>query len=140
MRFAELYKRAKIRDQYGTCDMTINIGAHFARLPGAQAPSSVWSRLRDFGINLLPQQRGGFKYRAVNRLFVMQLTHSRIEQCDDVVHPFAWRRRTYLRDSLRLSEVRLHNLLHTPLAAAPLDVTGTSLNSTDRLVLMFQDC
>jgi hypothetical protein len=72
--------------------MTVNIGTHFPRLPGAQAPSSVWSRLRDFGINLLPQQRGCFKYRSVNRLFVIKLTNSRIEQRDYVVHPFAWPR------------------------------------------------
>jgi hypothetical protein len=140
MRFAELHKRAKIRDKYRACDMTINIGTHFACLPGAQAPSSVWSRLRDFGINLLPQQRGGFKYRAVNRLFVIQLTDSRIEQRDDVVHPFAWLYRANLRGSLRISEVRIHNLLHTPPATAPLDVTGTSLNSTYRVVVMFQNC
>jgi hypothetical protein len=108
MRFAELYKRAKIRDQYRTCDMTINVGTHFARLPGAQAPSSVWSRLRDFGINLLPQQRGGFKYRAVNRLFVIQLTDSRIEQRDDVVHPFMRLCRTDLRTSGGLVNVHIH--------------------------------
>jgi hypothetical protein len=89
MRFAELHKRAEIRDEYWTCDMTVNIGTHFPRLPGAQAPSSVWSRLRDFGINLLPQQRGCFKYRSVNRLFVINLTNGRIEQRDYVVHPFA---------------------------------------------------
>jgi hypothetical protein len=35
MRFAELHKRAKIRDKYRTCDMTMDIGKHFARLPGA---------------------------------------------------------------------------------------------------------
>jgi hypothetical protein len=103
MRFAELHKRAKIRDKYWTFDMTINISTDFACLPGAQTPFSVWSCLRGFGINLLPQQRGGLKYRAVNRLFVIQLTDSRIEQRDYVVHPFAWPCRTYLRDSLRLS-------------------------------------
>jgi hypothetical protein len=126
MRFTELHKRAKIRDKYWTFDMTINISTHFACLPGAQTPFSVWSCVRGFGINLLPQQRGGFKYRAVNRLFVIQLTDSRIEQRDYVVHPFAWPCRTYLRDSQRLSEVHLHNSLHTPPAARPLDVKSVA--------------
>jgi hypothetical protein len=35
----------------------------------------------------------------MNRLFVIQLTDSRIEQRDYVVHPFARPCRTYLRDS-----------------------------------------
>jgi hypothetical protein len=88
MRFAELNECSEIRDEYRTRDMTIDIGTNLTGLPGAQAPSSVWSRLRNFGINLLPQQRGCFKYRAVNRLFAIKLTNSRIEQCDYVVHPF----------------------------------------------------
>jgi hypothetical protein len=140
MRFAELHKRAKIRDKYWTCDLTINICTHFACLPGAQAPSYVWSRWHDFGINLPSQQGGCFQYRVVNRLFAIKLTNSRIEQRDYVVHPFARPCRTYLRDSLCLSEVSAHKLLHTPPAAASVDVTGTSLNSTYRLVFMFQDC
>jgi hypothetical protein len=44
MRFAELHKRAKIRDKYWPCDITINIGTHFARLPAAQAAPFIWSR------------------------------------------------------------------------------------------------
>ena len=71
MRFAELHKRAKIRDKYWTCDMTINMRTHLPRLPGAQSPPSVWRRLSYFGINLLPQQRGCLNYRAVNRLLVI---------------------------------------------------------------------
>jgi hypothetical protein len=35
----------------------------------------------------------------MNRLFVIQLTDSCIEQRDDVVHPFTWPCRAYLRDS-----------------------------------------
>jgi hypothetical protein len=108
MRFAELKERAELRDKHRTCDMTIDIGTHFARLPGEQAPSSVWSRSCDFGINLLTQQRGCFKYRAVNRLFVMKLTSSRIEQRDYVVHPFARSRRTWIRYRQRLFEVTIH--------------------------------
>lgn len=88
MRFAESSKRAKIRDKYRACDMAINIGTHLARLPGAQAPSSVWSRSREFGINLLPQERGCPNDRTVNRLFAIKLTNRRIEQRDYVVHPF----------------------------------------------------
>jgi hypothetical protein len=122
MRFAELNKRAEVRDKYRTCDMTINIRTHFARLPGAQVPSSVWSRLRDFGINLLPHQPGGFKYRAVSRLFAIKLTNSRIEQRDYVVHPLAWPCRGDLRDSLRLSEVSLHK--PTPHISPGVDVLG----------------
>ena len=96
--------------------------------------------MRDCGINLLTQQRGCLNYRAVNRLSAIKLTNSRIEQRDYVVHPFAWPCRSDRRHSLRLFEVRLHKLLHTQPAAAPLDVTGRSLNSKYRLVLMFQDC
>jgi hypothetical protein len=103
MRFAESNMCAEIRDKYLTRDMTINIGTHFACLPSEQAPSHVWGRSRDFGINLLAQQRGGSKYRAMNRLFVIQLTDSGIEQRDYLVHPFAWPCQTYLRDRLRLS-------------------------------------
>ena len=96
MRFAESNKGAEIRDKYRTADMTINIGTHFASLPGAQAPCSVWRGLREFGINLLAQQRGGFKYRAVNCLFVIQLTNRRIEERNHVVHPFMRLSRTDL--------------------------------------------
>jgi hypothetical protein len=140
MRFAKLHKRAEIGDRYRICDMTINIGTHFACLPSEQAPSYVWGRLRDFGINLLPQQRGGFKYSAVNRLSVIKLTSGGIEQRDYAVHPFAWPCRSDPRHSLCLPEVSVHNLLHTPPAAASVDVTGTSLNKTYRQVFMFQDC
>jgi hypothetical protein len=122
MRFAELHKRAEIRDKYRTCDMTINIGTHFARLPGAQAASSVCSRLRDLGINLLPHQPGGFKDRAVSRLFAVKLTNSRIEQRDYVVHPFSWPCRGDLRHSLRLSEVSLHK--PTPHISPGVDAPG----------------
>jgi hypothetical protein len=62
-------------------------------------PPHVWGRSRDFGTNLLAQQRGGFKYRAMNRLFVIQLTDSRVEQRDYVVHPLMRLCRTDLRTS-----------------------------------------
>jgi hypothetical protein len=101
MRFAESNKDAEIRDKYRTYDMTINMSTHFARLPGAQAPFYVWSRFRDFGINLLAQQRSGFKYRAMNRLIVIQLTDSRIKQRDYVVDPFMRLCRTDLADRYR---------------------------------------
>jgi hypothetical protein len=117
MRFAQMNKLAEFRDKHRTCDMTINVVTHFARLPRAQAPPSAWSRSRGFGIDLLAQQRGCLNYRAVNCLLVIYLTHSRIEQRDYVVHPFAWPCRTYLRDSLCLSEVSAHNLLQTSPAA-----------------------
>jgi hypothetical protein len=129
MRFAESHEGAEIRDEYRCCDMTINIVTHFARLPAAQAPTSLRNRLREFGISLPPQQRGCFKYRAVNRLFAIKLTNSRIEQRDYVLHPFAWRRRTYARDSLCLSNISIHNLLHPLPAAAAFEPTDTPLNT-----------
>jgi hypothetical protein len=89
IRFAELHMRAKLRDKHRTADMSINIGTHFACLPAAQPSSSFRSRLRDFRINLLPQQRGCSKYRAVNRLSVIKLTGGHIEQRDYMVYPFA---------------------------------------------------
>jgi hypothetical protein len=90
MRFAELNKGAEFRDKHRTCDMSFNVGTHFARLPGEQAPSTFSCPSRDFGMDLLTQQRGCSKYRAVYCLFVVKLTSSRIEQRDYVVHPFGW--------------------------------------------------
>jgi hypothetical protein len=80
---------------------------HFARLPGTQAPSSVWSRLRDFGINLLPQQRGGLNYRVVNCLFAIKLTNSRTASSSAITcyTPFMRLCRTDLRTSGALANV-----------------------------------
>jgi hypothetical protein len=96
--------------------------------------------LRDFGINLPPQQRSCFQYRAMNRLFVIKLASSRIEQRDYVVHPFAWPYRAYLRDGLCRPEVSAHSPLQIPSATASADVTGTSLNSTKRLAFDLLSC
>jgi hypothetical protein len=75
MRFAELNKRAEFRDRHRPCDTTIDVVTHLARLPGGQAPSSVWSRLRNFGNNLLTQQRGCFKQRTLGWVYlVVKLT------------------------------------------------------------------
>jgi hypothetical protein len=89
MRFAEWNELAEFRDKDRPCDMTIYVGTHFACLPSEQAPSHAWDRSRDFEINLLAQQRGSFEYRAMNRLFMIQLTDSRIEHRDYLANPFA---------------------------------------------------
>jgi len=94
MRFAEPNERAEFRDKHPTCDMTIDVVTHLARLPGGQAPSSVWSRSRDFGINLLTQQRGCFKQRTLGWVYlVVKLTKGCLKENNHPVHPFAPSRR-----------------------------------------------
>jgi hypothetical protein len=56
VRLAALDERTEIRDEYRPCDMTINIVAHLAHLPGQQAPPSVGNLSRSWRINLLAQQ------------------------------------------------------------------------------------
>jgi hypothetical protein len=85
-----LNERAEIRDAERPCEVPFNMVTHFARLPGEQAPSTFSCPSRDFGIDLLTQQRGCSKYRAVYCLLAIKLTSSRIEQRDYVVHPFVW--------------------------------------------------
>jgi hypothetical protein len=54
--FAALNECAEIRNEDPPCDMTINVIAHLARLPGQQAPCFIWSLLRGREIDLLSQQ------------------------------------------------------------------------------------
>jgi hypothetical protein len=108
MRFAELNERAEIRNKHRTGDLTVNIGTYFARLPGAQALSSLRSRLRDCGVKLVAQQRSSLKYLALNRLFVNKLTSGCIEQRDYAVHPFMRVSRIDLRTSQRPANAHIH--------------------------------
>jgi len=56
VRLAAPNECAQIRDGYRTCNMTIDMVTHPARLPGKQSPSSIWSLLQCRGIDLLSQQ------------------------------------------------------------------------------------
>jgi hypothetical protein len=52
-------------------DMTVNILAHLARLPTAQASFTFWSDLRDLGVYLFTQEQGGFENRCVDCLLAI---------------------------------------------------------------------
>jgi hypothetical protein len=108
MSFAELDKLAEIRDEYRSCDMTINISTHFARPPSAQASFTVWSGLRNLWVNLLAQQRGCFENRSVDFLLVIKLTNSRIKQRDHMAQPLMRPCRTDLQTSGGLANVHIH--------------------------------
>jgi hypothetical protein len=56
MRCAALNQRAEIRDEDRRCDMTINIIAHLACLPGQQALPSVGDLSCGWWMKLAPQQ------------------------------------------------------------------------------------
>jgi hypothetical protein len=56
VRFTALNERAEISDAYRLYNMTIDIVADLARLPGEQACSGVLSFRRDMRIDLLSQQ------------------------------------------------------------------------------------
>ncbi len=88
MRRAALYERAQICDQHAMGDMLVDMVQDLASLPCQQALFSV-VRTLCCGLRIhLPAQQGGcFEYRAVRRLFMVKLTHGRIQQGDDVVHP-----------------------------------------------------
>jgi hypothetical protein len=87
--FAELQERAKVCNQQATGNMPVDMFDHLLCLPSQQTLlSAVSMLLRRLRILLPPQQRECFEYRAVCRLFVTKLPDSRIEQRDQVVHPF----------------------------------------------------
>jgi hypothetical protein len=52
VRFAALNERAKIRDGYRPCDVTINMFTQLACLPFEQPPSSIGSVSRQWWTNL----------------------------------------------------------------------------------------
>jgi hypothetical protein len=93
--------------------MPVDIVQHLPCLPCQQTlPSVVRGPFHRLRINLPLQQRGCLDYRAVRRLFRVQVTNGRIQQCYYMVYPVARSDLTGLLTGLgyrqRLSEVTIH--------------------------------
>ncbi len=56
VRVAALNKRAEIGDEYPARDMTINVVAHHAHLPGQHAPPVIGNYSHGWRFDLLSQQ------------------------------------------------------------------------------------
>jgi hypothetical protein len=70
--------------------MTVDIVTHLAYLPGEQSSAPVRQILRGFRIDLLPQKRGGYEYRAVGDLLAgLKLTNSLVQQGQYMAHALA---------------------------------------------------
>jgi hypothetical protein len=74
-------ERAELCDDNRTRDMTIDVVAHLARLPGEQVSFPARNLMPDSRIDLLSQQRRDPQYRGLGRLFLIgKLTNRRIQQ------------------------------------------------------------
>ena len=108
MRLTALNERAEIRDEYRPCDVTINIVAHLARLPGQQAAPSVGYLSRSWRINLLTQQCGCFQQFTLGWVYLaLKLVNGCLKERNHPVHPFLRSHRTWLRYRRRLAEVTI---------------------------------
>ena len=74
--------------RYARAEVTIDMLTHLSHLPGEQSLSSGRRLGHSLRIDLLAQQRSGFKNHALSWLFGLQLTSSRVEQDEHSMHPF----------------------------------------------------
>jgi hypothetical protein len=107
--FAAPHQSAQICDKHATGDMPVDVVEHLPCLPSQQTLlSAVRGRFDRSWINLPSQQRGCLEYRAVRRLFLVEVTNGRIQQCYYIVHPVARSALTGLRTDLRFADLSLH--------------------------------
>jgi hypothetical protein len=109
VRFAAPHQSAQICDKHATGDMPVDVVEHLPCLPSQQTLLCVVRGPFDRPwINLPSQQRGCLEYRAVRRLFLVEVTNGRIQQCYYIVHPVARSALTGLRTDLRFADLSLH--------------------------------
>jgi signal transduction histidine kinase/ligand-binding sensor domain-containing protein len=89
--------------------VSVDIVEHLPYLPSQQALFSVVrGPFHRPWIKPTSQQRGCLEYRAVRGLFLMKVTHGRIQQCYYIVHPVTRPALTELLTGLRFADLSFH--------------------------------